>query len=272
MTETGFFKSGDNKLSYVCVIPQPQNRNVGIVFVHAAGGNRLGPHRMFVELARKLTSQRYPTLRFDLSGCGDSTGTASQNDIRPDVADVLAAIDFFITKVHLETVTLLGISKGALVCFSAMAMHNLPLCSAILLSTPISTDRAAIRSFSARLREYIYKLTDTKSLWKLLSGKADVSQITKTLIAALGLGRRYEQIGTGQFASKCPVLFIYGENDPIAAQSCRYYTNKCRENGLPYECQIIKGANHSFFHYKWKEQIFDISEKWLEGILGRVLV
>lgn len=269
MTETGSFKSGGDKLSCVCVVPPLQNKKTGIVFVHAANGNRLGPHRMFVELAGKFNCRRYPTFRFDLSGCGDSTGAASQNDIEPDVSDLIEAINYFITGAHLESVTLFGISKGALVCFSAMAVHNLPLCSVILLSTPISTDKAAVKTFRARLREYIYKLMDTESIRKLLTGRVNLVQIAKTLITAIELNRRYEPIGKRHFASKCPVLFIYGEKDPIAAESNRYYTNKCRENNIRYECHIIEDANHSFFHYKWEEQIFDISQKWLQKTLNR---
>ena len=269
MTETGFFKSGENELCCVCVTPQPQVRKTGIIFVHAAAGNRLGPHRMFVELAERFNAKQYPTLRFDLSGCGDSTGTASQNDIEPDVSDVLSAIDFFITRAQLKTVILFGISRGALVCFSAMSTHNLPLCSVILLSTPVSTNNAAIKSFSARLKEYFYKLRDTKSLRKLLTGEVNIAQIAKTLVTAIELKRRYKPIRKEEFASKCPVMFIYGENDPIAVESSRYYTDRCRENNLPFECQTIKDANHSFFHYKWKEQIFDISKKWLKGISDR---
>ncbi len=127
MAKVGYFQSGDNKLSYSCVIPQEETQESGIVFVHAADGNRLGPHRLFVELAEKLNSSGYPTLRFDLSGCGDSTGTASRSDITAEVSDVVAAINFFMAEAHLESVILLGISRGARICLSAMTTRHLPL-------------------------------------------------------------------------------------------------------------------------------------------------
>ena len=54
MIEAGYFKGISNDLFYVCSLPDRNAKRTGVLFVHAAGGNRLGPHRMFVELAQKL--------------------------------------------------------------------------------------------------------------------------------------------------------------------------------------------------------------------------
>ena len=267
MTDTGYFKSGNNLLFYSSAIPQSQKRKQGIIFVHAADGNRLGPHRMFVELAEKFNSLGYPTFRFDLTGCGDSTGSTQHNNIENDILDVIQAVNFFRTRADLESIILLGISRGARVCFNALSKYALPLNAAILLSAPASTGKTAIKSFGAGLKEYFCKLKDPQSLRKLLSAKVNVAQICKTLLAALLLSRRYPSAQNTTIASKCPLLFIYGECDPITADSSLYYAAKCRENRLPHYCHIIHDANHSFFHYEWKEEIFKISSHWLENIL-----
>ena len=98
MTETVYFGSKDNKLSYVCTVPERPTANAGVIFVHAADGNRLGPHRMFVELAERLSGLGIISLRFDMRGCGDSEGKAARNDINPDIEDLLCAIEFFVSK------------------------------------------------------------------------------------------------------------------------------------------------------------------------------
>ena len=193
MTEKGYFQNGSNKLFYVCQMPPQQVKKTGFVFVHAADGNRLGPHRMFVELADILDNLGFATMRFDLTGCGDSTGAASQSDIIPDIKDVLAAVDFFTTRASLSSVCLFGISRGARVCFSTIANYQLPAAGAILLSTPAPTARAAVKSFYARLKEYIYKLKDAGSLRKLFTGRVNFIQIIKTLTVALALKRRYSK-------------------------------------------------------------------------------
>jgi len=268
VAEIGYFRSGDNELSYSCLIPSGQKRRIGVVFVHAADGNRLGPHRMFVEFANSFNALGYSTLRFDLSGCGDSTGNASRNDIAANVFDTTEAIKFFMARANLEKVVLFGISRGARVCYNAIAQQALPLNGMILLSTPTSSNKAALNSLRVRLREYLYKLRDTKHLRKLLSGRANIRQIWRTLTTALQLRNRYARSERKSFVTKCPALFVYGRQDPTAEESSRYYRTKCSENNMPCDCHFVADANHSFFHYKWKEEILDVSKKWLERTLN----
>jgi acetyl esterase/lipase len=144
-----------------------------------------------------------------------------------------------------------------------MIQYNLPLTGMILLSTPISGNRAALKSFKNRIKEYICKMRNPKYFWKFLSGRANILQIWKTLTTAFGLRNRYPNLRTTHFASKCPILFIHGSGDPLSRESSQYYTAKCKENKLPYDCHFIAGANHSFFHYKWKEEIYSVSKQWL---------
>jgi pimeloyl-ACP methyl ester carboxylesterase len=265
----GFFKSGYNDLSYVCNLPETYRKNIGVLFVHAADGNRLGPHRMFVEMATRLNVLGFPTMRFDLSGCGDSTGTVARDDITSDVADVAAAIDSFMSLTQIKSVCLFAISRGACVCFSLIAKHKLPVSAAILLSMPVSSTKTAVNSLSARMHEYLCKLKSPQNLWKILAGRANFAQIGKTLLTAFRIQHRYRQLNEDTFSAKCPMLFIYGQNDPITAESAKYCTHICDENTLPYECHIIKDANHSYFHYLWKQQIFEIFQQWLLKLMEK---
>ena len=57
MNSQGFFDSASNRLCCVCTIPDGPAIKAGLIFVHAADGNRLGPHRMFVELAERLKNR-----------------------------------------------------------------------------------------------------------------------------------------------------------------------------------------------------------------------
>ena len=56
---------------------------------------------MIVEFANSLNSLGYPTLRFDLSGCGDSTGSVLRADTAADVSDVVEAVGFFAARANL---------------------------------------------------------------------------------------------------------------------------------------------------------------------------
>lgn len=256
------FDSGSNKLSGVCTIPDDPAIKAGVIFVHAADGNRLGPHRMFVELAEKLKVLGIASLRFDMRGCGDSEGEPAGNDIKPDIEDLRNAIRFFASKYNPTKIFLFGISRGARVSISALSQNKIPIDGAVLLSTPFAGSKAAAKKFSNRLKEYLYKFTNPGSLKKLLSGKADLKQIAKTLAFALTSQKRYRS-NTNKFITKCPLFFIYGSKDPIASDSAVYYRNLCGKFDIAFKMSEIKNANHSFFHYRWKQQIMELTEDWL---------
>ena len=268
MIKTGRFISGENELSYSLSRPEDSDRKLGVLFVHAAGGNRLGPHRMFVELGDKFNRRGYSTFRFDFTGCGDSSGIESKDDIDAEVFDLVNAVRYFIDAGQLEKVVLLGISRGSRVCFNAMSSENLALGGMILLSTPVSTRRSAAKSVGFRLAEYARKLRDRRYFLKLIRGRVNIGGIYRTLINAFALRNRYSELHKGIFLSCCRVLLIYGDCDPISQESSRYYISRFEENDVSCESHFISYANHSFFHYKWKEQIAGICLEWLEKIVS----
>ncbi|MHC4396873.1 MAG: alpha/beta hydrolase [Planctomycetota bacterium] len=153
MNRIEFFSSGTNRLFCVCTVPDSQSIQAGLIFVHAADGNRLGPHRMFVELADRLKYCGIASLRFDMRGCGDSEGKPARGAINSDIEDLQNALRFFASTYKLPKIFLFGISRGAMVILSALAEHSLPVDRTVLLSTPFSSSKAAAKKFTDRLKE-----------------------------------------------------------------------------------------------------------------------
>lgn len=88
---------------------------VPVVVLGAGILHRVGPSRASVALARALAGRGYPTLRFDLSGIGDS-GPPTEASLEAAVtADVLAAIEAASTRQDNAAghVTLIGFCSGA---------------------------------------------------------------------------------------------------------------------------------------------------------------
>lgn len=87
---------------------------VGVLLFNAGVIHRVGPHRINVKLARHLASLGFPSLRFDLSGQGDSRASTSAAPYREQaVADLRAAMDQLHRSAGVHRFAIAGICSGA---------------------------------------------------------------------------------------------------------------------------------------------------------------
>ena len=84
-----------------------------IVVSNVGLNHRSGPNRLWVEFARRMADKGFVTLRFDLSGLGDS---ASRLDMLSTTerhnADMREAVEFVLKKKQLSRVALIGLCSG----------------------------------------------------------------------------------------------------------------------------------------------------------------
>ncbi len=97
-----------------CLLP-----NVGLA-------HRIGPHRLNVRIARKLATQGLVSLRFDLSGIGDSRGsTTGTNFLEQAIVDMRSAMDYLSSEMGIEKFVVFGICSGAANAYQlAIADHR----------------------------------------------------------------------------------------------------------------------------------------------------
>jgi pimeloyl-ACP methyl ester carboxylesterase len=71
------FDQRSGQLVGVLAEPLGEPAPIGVVLLNAGAQRRIGPNRMWVEMARRWAARGIPTLRLDLSGIGDADGNAS---------------------------------------------------------------------------------------------------------------------------------------------------------------------------------------------------
>lgn len=264
MDRMEYFEGTDAKLAFKIAGLENRVSDVGVLFVHAAFGNRLGPSRMFVEYERKFNKFGLATMRFDLAGCGESYGKCSFANIERDGQDILRAATFFVKQLKLKGVLLFGISRGAYLAYNVVNQDNDLVRAAILLSTPGPGRFSGAKNLSHGFAKYLCKLKKAETVKRILSGQVDLVGVWQTLVNAGQIKKRYPEIrGAGKIDSK--LLFIYAEKDPICREAKKFYMKKCTDNNIEFICKTIKGANHSFFHYQWKEEILNICIDWIKN-------
>ena len=89
-----------------------------VVFLNAGMVHRVGPNRLYVRLARELSRLGFASLRFDLSGIGDSPPRADGSSLH-DAAlkDAREALDFAAAEGLGSSFVLVGLCSGADLAF-----------------------------------------------------------------------------------------------------------------------------------------------------------
>ncbi len=85
-----------------------------VILLNAGVLHRVGPHRLHVRLARQLAAQGFPSLRFDLSGIGDSRSVPTGLTFRDSsVSDTRAAMDRLGQRLGSHGFVIFGLCSGA---------------------------------------------------------------------------------------------------------------------------------------------------------------
>jgi pimeloyl-ACP methyl ester carboxylesterase len=265
----------------VGILHEPENgaKGAGVVFVHGWAGYRAGPHRMFVNTARRLCDAGYHALRFDLRGRGDSTGDYAATDLDGMIEDVRGARRFLLGQERVRQSYVLGICSGGNVALGAASLDK-DVDGLILWSTPLFAPFKR-KSQEARRRgiflvEYAKKLFRRETWSKLVHGRIRFGLITRIL-----LGRRQDVPKTGRnpkdslrdimadlegYAGRA--VFVYGSKDDEAVGAPEFYEAYCREHGIPAVFHTVDGANHSYYSMDWENQVIGHTLAWLNDLSG----
>lgn len=111
---TGLFGPGRSLVGTLSLPTIRAVQPVGFILLNAGVIHRIGPHRINVKLARALVGNGFASLRFDLSGQGDSLSIVDAAPIREQaVADVRGAMDHMERTVGIRQFAVAGLCSGA---------------------------------------------------------------------------------------------------------------------------------------------------------------
>jgi pimeloyl-ACP methyl ester carboxylesterase len=168
--------------SLVGIVTEPTVvRGIPVVILGAGILHRMGPSRASVHLARALASAGHPTVRFDLSGIGDSSRAAEANLAEAVVADIHDAIELA-TAAAAGTpwnagVALVGYCSGADNAFFVAADDP-------RVRTAVLFDPTIHRTAGFRRRDLLRRLTSRESWFNVISGRSLRLRIAQRLNSA----------------------------------------------------------------------------------------
>ena len=260
-----------------------------VLLPNAGSTHHVGPSRLYVLLARRLSQAGFRCVRFDLPGLGDSVTDDPDNDNHPYVSESSAAIAAIMKAVsgeNADAYVLMGLCSGAHTAFhAALDLDRSSIVESILINpltfyyTPgMSLDQPAGRN-GAGWRQFVHATGSPEGWAKLF--RTDISRIASALSRRLRTivtetmedlnlvseKARRDQGGAGDLAADITTLiarrtrltFVFSNHDPgydLLMSMARKVVKPLRRRGA-MKLWIIKGANHTFEQKIPREEMID---------------
>lgn len=255
----------------LAAILNPGNASTGLLLVVGGPQYRVGSHRQFVKLCRALAGAGIPSLRFDVSGMGDSCGSSSS--FYQQHSDIQLAIDaFFSQQPQLKSVVLWGLCDGASSILLSLRQIKDPRITGLVLLNPWVRQQ---QSYAKTMLKHYYwqRLTD-KTLWlKILRGEFALVASLKDLFsnvkksaaassaspqAAISTEQNYVEHMQQSWAAFAGKVCVITSGNDLTAQE---FLDLC--GARPAWQQLLEkadhlhvtAANHTFSCQQWRSEV-----------------
>ena len=109
-----YFEAGARSLLGTCHLAlRLRTSNAAVVLCNPSGEEAMRVHRSYRVLAGKLQEAGYPTIRFDYSGTGDSSGESIESTVEHWLDDIEAAANEIQRRSGSPRIVLVGLRFGA---------------------------------------------------------------------------------------------------------------------------------------------------------------
>ncbi len=253
----------------------------GVVVVHGWGGCRVGPHRILVETARRLGERGLLTLRFDLSGRGESDGDPAVIDLDAMMADTAAALDELARRLPSGArLGLLGMCSGGNVALGTAGFRG-RVAAVATWSTYAFQEQQVAGSEGRRTShfalEYLRKALRPDTWLKLVRGRINFGMVRRVLFGggagegpARDLRRSRRDVMGALSGYGGRAFFLFGGLDPEAAEAEGAFRSFCAQNDIRADFGVVEGANHNFYSLAWKQEAIDRTADWMvDALSGR---
>ena len=258
------------------VVARPDGpRDCAVLLVVGGPQYRVGSHRQFLLLSRRLAAAGYPVMRFDYRGMGDSGGAVRSFDAVGE--DIGAAIDAFLEACPgVRRIVLWGLCDGASAALLHVQASRDPRIAGLVLLNPWVRSEASLAQ--THIKHYYGQRLLQRAFWvKLLSGKMQIVRSLRGLLGnamlARGTGsprqsRSFQDLmaeGWRQFDGE--VLLILSGQDYTAKEFLEYVASDAAWSGVLDSRKLsrvdVADADHTFSSEELRSRVENETLKWL---------
>ncbi len=279
------------------ILCEPEERHEArtsdaVIFLNVGSNHRVGASRMYVKMARTLAGRGITSLRFDVSGVGDSVsplGIENRPYAKEAVLDARAAMDVLKAQREAQRFFLVGLCSGAYLAFRTAHVDE-RVVGQILINTQTfhwkegDTLEVSLRKNYRSTRYYTTEMWNPRVWGRVLRGEVNATGIAGTLAtralerakreAAASIARvRHGRLEIDDVAAQfkdilkrgTETLLVFGANDGgldrmethLGADATKL------EKFRNFRLEIIEGTDHTFTPL-W-------SQDWLQHLVTGTL-
>jgi dienelactone hydrolase len=246
--------------------------SVGCLMFNFGVMHRVGPRRIQVKLARRLAQQGMPTLRFDLSGLGDSrTADTTRSFDEQALLDLRTAADEMQARLGVREIVLVGLCSGASHGLQA-AVDDARVTGLLTFDGHTFTSRSA--KIKRRFRRFLrFPLAQTQRWSQVLFGlnkpSPDLMTGERTKVVT---AEDYRHIMDTLVGRGVAVFLVHSatfqssdrNRDQLHALRGSAFLDKVRYEFMP-------GVDHSFTEIAGQASFLDATCRWVGEIQARTL-
>lgn len=257
----------------ILTLPAPGTpmRHIGVMVVVGGAQYRVGSHRQFVRLARRLAAAGHPVLRFDLPGMGDSPGEPVP--FENTALHIAAAVEAMLRATPVRHAVLWGLCDGASASLLYMQATQDPRVTGLALLNPWVRSEAGLAR--ARVKHYYRQRILEPDFWrKLASGGVGLTALRgawnnlRAMRHAVAPSLSFqERMAHAWQAFDGKILLILSERDLTAQEFVEYtatqptWSHALQRPGVSRH--DIASADHTFSQPVWQLQVEDLTLAWL---------
>ncbi len=252
----------------------------GVLVVVGGPQYRVGSHRQFLLLSRRLAGEGYPVMRFDYRGMGDASG--EMRSFEAISADIDAAIDAFRRACpSLQRVVLWGLCDAAAAALLYIETSADERVAGIVLLNPWVRSEASLAQ--THIKHYYGQRLRQREFWqKLLSGRIKLLTSLRSLLRSAILACRQgaagkferrsfqERMAEGWRQFSGNVLLILSGQDYVAKEFLEFASANPAWSGLIEAAKVRRvdlfDADHTFSSRASRGEVEDVTLAWLQTL------